>query len=196
MAKKQGKVFVISGPSAVGKSTVVSAVLKKLTKKYDIERVITYTSRPPREGEVEGEDYFFISGQDFSQKEKEGFFLETTEYMRHRRGSPVPSQEELELGKSFIFIVDIDGSKSIPKLLRDKADIMSVWIDPPNMLTLRARMKKRGSETEKEVERRLAKAEDECEEAHKIRLFDYYLVSDVFDRAVEELSLLITRELG
>ena len=68
MAKKPGKIFIVSGPSAVGKSTVVVGALKKLTQKYDIERVVTYTSRPPREGEVEGKDYFFISGQDFSQK--------------------------------------------------------------------------------------------------------------------------------
>lgn len=185
-----GKIFVVSGPSAAGKTTVVEEALKRLSKDMEISRVVTYTSRPPRENEIDGKDYVFISGQEFDQKEKEGFFLETAEYAGHRYGSPIVPQEDLELGKSFLYVVELEGAKSIKKLFRDA---FFIWIEPPDMIILKARLKKRGTESQPDFEKRVARAEKEIKEAHKIRLFDYVLVNDLFERAVEEFVLLVKR---
>ena len=106
MAK--GKLFVVSGPSGVGKTTIVRQAIERLSKDYDIERIVTYTSRPPREGEEPGQDYIFISSDEFKQKQQDRFFLETNEYENHSYGSPMPSTQDMELGKSFIMILDID----------------------------------------------------------------------------------------
>jgi len=193
MAKKRGKLFVISGPSAAGKTCVVTEALNRLQKDHGITRIVTYTSRPPREGEVEGEDYVFVSGEEFKQKQQEGFFLETNEYGGHIYGSPSPLDDDFELGKSFVIIVDIEGAKSIAKEFRDA---MMIWIAPPDMTALKNRLEKRGTESELQIEKRLAQAEEEMKEAHKIRLFEYVLVNDVFEQAVEELILLVKKTLA
>lgn len=192
MATK-GKLFVVSGPSGVGKSCIVQNALERLSRDHDILRLVTYTSRPPREGEVPGKDYKFVSGEEFKQKQSEGFFLETVIYADHYYGSPVPSENDIELGKSFVYIVDIYGAKEIKKLYKDAA---LVWIDPPTIDVLKQRLEKRGTESAKQIEKRITQAKQEMEEAHnKSRVFGYWLVNDEFEQAVGEFILIIKREL-
>lgn len=190
MAERKEKFFVVSGPSGAGKTSIVTEALNRLQKEHDITRIVTYTSRPPREGEVDGKDYMFILGDDFKQKIQDGFFLETTEYSKHLYGSPLPPQQEMELGKSFVLIVEIEGAK---KAVKEKGDGLAIWIDPPSMEVLKSRLLKRGDETVQQVERRVARAEEEIKEAHKIKTFDYFLVNEDFEQAVGEFIMLIKK---
>lgn len=192
MMKMKGKLILVSGPSAAGKTTIVAEALNRLTKDHDISKIVTTTSRPPREDEVNGKDYHFVSGQEFDQKMKNGEFLETVTFSGHRYGSPLPPGQEMELGKSFIYVLELVGCKQAAKLPHDK---LTVWIEPPDIKTLRARLKKRGSETESAFERRVEQSIADMEEARKIRLFDYYLVNDSFDQAVNEFVLLVKNKL-
>jgi len=191
MSKNNGKVFIISGPSAAGKTVLVTEVLRRLQDSgLDISRIVTCTTRSVRDGEVNGKDYLFVSREDFDKKFKEGQFLETNEYAGQLYGSPQPPEEEIELGKSFFLVVDLEGAKLATKAYKDA---VLVWVVPPDMTTLKNRLEKRGSDNEKQVKERLAKAEEEMAEAHKIRLFEYVLVNDVFDQAVEEFILLVKK---
>ena len=194
MQNKKGKLFVVSGPSGVGKTTVVSAAIKRLNDNHDVARIITYTSRSPRNGEVSGKDYQFISPEEFKEKIKQDFFLESTEYAGHLYGSPKPSEDEMTLGKSFVAVLDIEGAKRVSNALHK--DAVLVWIAPPDMTVLKNRLIKRSVDTVVQIEKRLARAKEELDEAHKSRLFDYVLVNDIFEQAVEELKMLIGKILA
>jgi guanylate kinase len=188
MAEKPGKIFIVSGPSGAGKSTIVAQALERLAKEMPIERVVTYTSRPARPDEKQGVDYMFVTGTEFSKKEKEGFFLETVEFVHHRYGSPVSNSNDIELGNSFIYVVEIAGAKQIKKTYRDA---VMIWIEAPDMVALKSRLKKRGVSSEADFENRMAQAKTDMAEAHKGRLFDYILVNDEFQNSVEEFISLV-----
>jgi len=190
MSEKSGKIFVVSGPSGVGKTSLVENAISRLSKEIDISRMITYTTRQSRNGEENGKDYNFVSGQDFEKKVSDNFFLETNKYSGNLYGSPLIDQAELELGKSFIYILDIEGAKRAIKHYRGST---SVWIDPKDLKVLHNRLTKRGSETAKQIEQRIDQAEQEMKEAHKIRLFDYYLVNDDFEQAVNEFMMVVKK---
>ena len=187
----RGKIYVVSGPSGAGKTTLVTQALARLKPDLDIDRIITYTTRAPREGEIDGKDYIFLSREKFLEKQADGFFLETTDYMGHLKGSPKPEESELESGKSFVLVVDLEGSKTVAKTFRDA---MFIWVAPPDMTALKKRLSNRGTESASGVEKRLVLAKQEMEEAHKSRLFDYVLVNDLFDQSVEELLMLVKKE--
>lgn len=191
---KSGKLFVLSAASGAGKTSVVTEALNRLKEKFDIERVMTYTSRTPRDGEVDGQDYQFLSKEDFERKIKDGFFLEFTEYAGKYYGSPASIIPELDLGKSFVMVIDIEGAKSVSKA---HSDAVCIWMDPPSINVLKDRLLKRGTETEVQIERRLNVAKQEMEEAHKQqRLFTYRLVNEDFDQAVREFMLIVEKALN
>lgn len=192
-SSKKGKVFVVSAPSGAGKTTVVTEVIKRLSKEIPIERVITYTTRTQRNNEVNGKDYHFLSHDEFENKRENGFFLETTEYNGKLYGSPSSIIPDLELGKSFIFITDIEGVKSISKLF-EKPTL--IWINAPSIQELKERIISRGTESVQQREERLKLAEEEIKEAHKSRLFDFNVTNDDIESAIEELVLIIKKSLA
>src|SRR3989338_2709281 len=121
------KLFVVSAPSGAGKTTLVKAALEHLCKKFPIKRVITYTTRPARAGEMDGEHYYFISVNDFKQKVTEGFFLEWSSWYDHYYGSPVSIIEEIKKGTSFVAILDRAGAAEV---LRAYPKAVCIWITP------------------------------------------------------------------
>lgn len=189
MAK--GKLFVVAGPSGAGKTSVVMQVLSRMTD-INLGRVVTYTSRPPRDNETPDKDYVFVSREAFEKKKDEGFFLETNKYEGNWYGSPMPPDDEMELGKSFIIILDLEGAKSVSKLVRDA---FLIWVAPPDLKALKNRLEKRGSESASQLENRVEKAKEELEEAHKSRLFDFVLVNDNFEQSVAEMMALVKKGL-
>ena len=190
---KRGKLFVVSAPSGAGKTTLANEVIRRTGKAYNISKVTTYTSRPPRNGEQNSKSYNFISPEKFSEYEGNGLFLETTEYNGKKYGSPASILTELEIGKSFILVVDLPGAKTVSSTVDDT---ILIWIDAPCIETLRNRMKKRNTETEKQINARLKLAKEEMKEAHqKQRLFKYHIVNEVFDNAATELETIIKDEL-
>ena len=192
-AGNRGKLFVISGPSGVGKTSVVVEAIKRLSKDNDISKVITCTSRLPRGNEANSKDYHFMSKQDFIQKMKAGFFLETAEFDGNFYGSPSSILADLELGKSFLAILDLEGVKSVSKIVHDA---IFIWFSVSDDKELKLRLKKRKTESENKIEKRYQKALQEIQEAHHIRVFRYKLVNDDFERSVEELVGVVKMELG
>jgi guanylate kinase len=185
---EEGTLFVISAPSGAGKTTLVNKVLQKLAPKYSLSKVITYTSRNPRTNEVEGIDYFFITKQNFIKKKEEGFFLETTTYNGEFYGSPRSIKATLEKGQSLVLISDWNGAKN---LLTINYKPILLWIVPPNLDILKKRLMIRGTETKQEIEKRIHLAKKEMEDEDRERIFDYHIINDDFEKAVNEICSLM-----
>ena len=189
---KAGKLFVISASSGAGKTSLVNNAIKRLAPDIDIKRVVTYTTRAPRPHEVHGQDYYFISHDEFNKKLKEGFFLESSTYDGHQYGSP-QVQYDLLQGTSLLLITDRAGAKEVHRQI---GQAVLIWILAPDVETLKQRMISRETETHTQIERRLKIAIQEMEEENKQHFFEYHLVNDDFERSLEELILIIHDELG
>lgn len=187
-----GTLFVISASSGAGKTSLVTEALKRLKKELDISRVVTYTSRDPRSNEVNGVDYHFLAKEEFSKKEYDDFFLETSKAYDHSYGSPATIPDDLKRGKSLVVITDRTGARALAK---EAPGSILIWITVPDFDTLKKRIKSRGTEDAKQTEKRLKLAQQEMDEEQKQPLFQYHLVNDEFDRAVAELMLIINEEI-
>lgn len=185
---KKGKVFIVSAPSGAGKTSIVTKAVERLSKQIPISRVVTYTTRQPRANEVNGVDYNFVSHQDFENKMKSGFFLETTNYNGKLYGSPASILTDLDLGKPFIFITDIEGVKNLSKFFENS---VKIWLNAPSFSELRRRIISRNTESAHQIDERLKLAENEIKEAEKSRLFDYKIINNEFETTIEELVGLI-----
>ena len=190
---EKGKLFIVAGPSGAGKTTIVKEAIKRLSNDFYISKVATYTCRTPRDGEIDGADYHFLTPEEFAKKEKDGFFLETTKYNGHPYGSPASVLSDIELGKSFVVVTDIEGVKNFTHLHNGATFI---WISTPDIKELKRRLLKRNSPHSSQLEERLNLAEEEMKEAQKSRLFNFHLVNDNFEQAVNELELLIKDKLS
>lgn len=188
-----GKLFVISGSSGAGKTTLVTAALEHLQVEYPIKRVVTYTTRAMRSGEVDGKDYYFVSVEEFEQKIEMGFFIEWSNWYDNYYGSPVSILENIKNGTSFIAVLDQAGARSV---LERYSEAILVWIKPSSLSLLIGRLKKRGKNTSEEIERRLQKAEVELEQKEREGLYAYTVINDIFLKAKDELILLMKVEIG
>ncbi|MFA5074872.1 MAG: guanylate kinase [Candidatus Babeliales bacterium] len=194
---KSGKLFVLSAASGAGKTTLSNETVKRLQKEdYKISKVITYTTRPPRPGETDKKDYFFVSHKEFEQKFKDNFFLETTKYHGNNYGSPAYILDLIKLGESFILVTDLEGSKRIKNIYKDA---IFIWINPPSIKELKIRLIARKDLNKKQIEDRLEMAQKEMEEAAKSRnqeqLFDYNVTNEIFENTVQELVKLIKNKI-
>lgn len=188
---KKGKVFIISAPSGAGKTTLTNQVLKNLESKYPISKVITYTTRKPRQNEINGKDYNFLSEEDFLKKKKDGFFLETTKYHENYYGSPADILDKIKQGQSFIIVVDYPGAKTFLKLIPDP---ILIWIEPPSLEELEKRLKKRNDSYET-IKTRLEMAKKEIDIENKEKLFEYHLINNNFDQTINELIKIIENKI-
>ncbi len=168
--KKPGKLFIISAPSGGGKTTISREVIRRMKSTHAIEKVITYTTRPPREGELNGKDYHFLSREEFIKKKHKGFFLETTEYHGNLYGSPSSIFEHMQQGYSFVMATDLPGVKAIKQRV---AHAILIWIAVPCIDELRKRLEKRGKQTAQAIEERIALAQHEITQADASNLFNY-----------------------
>jgi guanylate kinase len=190
--ENNGKLFIITAPSGAGKTSVTKAVILKLKNILPIEKVITYTTRQPRPGEVSGVDYHFISTQDFFKKQAEGFFLETTNYANNFYGSPSSIIKDLKNGKSFIVVTDMAGAKNFKNNIMPGA--VSIWITVSDPKELCSRLEKRG-DPKALIEKRLKLALEEMAQEAAQQNFDYHVKNDDFDRAVNEVIRIIKQNL-
>lgn len=190
MIERSGNLIVISGPSGVGKSTLVKQARIELPY---LEFSVSCTTRQPRAGEVNGKDYFFLSTEEFESKVQNNEFLEYAGVFAHRYGtlkSEVVSR--LKRGADVILDIDVQGAKQIrqaaaadPEIARAAQFIMIV---PPDMATLEARLSGRNSETPESLKLRLAGAQ---EELSNFRVYDYLVVNDDLETAGKELIMLL-----
>ena len=179
-----GKLVILSGPSGVGKDTVIDA-WREINPK--VERVVAYTTRNPRPGEVNGLDYHFVSVEEFQEKASCGEFLEFKEVHNNWYATPLTDMENLiDAGKIAILKIDVQGALHAMAL---RKDAISIFILPPSMEELEQRIRGRGLDDPEVIEKRLINAQDEVAMApkyhHQIVNLDIGLTVSMLERIVE-----------
>lgn len=172
----KGKLVVLSGPSGVGKGTIVKRVM---SVRESCALSVSCTTRAPREGEKDGVSYFFITREKFGQMIKENGFLEYSEHFANLYGTPrFFVEQKLKEGCDVILEIEVDGALQVKKAY-DKAIL--VMIAPPDRDALYSRLKGRGTEDEEVIKRRMQRADYELS---KSPLYDYVIINDDLDEAV------------
>lgn len=187
-----GKLFVVSACSGAGKTTLVTKVINRLSGEYAISRVITYTSKQPRAGEVDGRDYYFLSIQEFEERISNNFFLEWSKEYGAYYGSPLSLIEELRLGKYFILITDVKGALSLAEKIKNS---VIIWIDVPNEEAIKLRLFQRKTENNDQIQERILISLKENEKFLKKLTSHYRILNDAIENAVQELELIIKKEI-
>jgi len=177
------KVFIISGPSCSGKTTIFNEVLKVIPA---LTRTVSDTTRKPRENEIDGIDYNFISRELFEKNIKENKYIEHTFYDDNYYGTIRKNFEQSD-GKMTALIIDVNGAKRIKSIYKNA---ITIFIMPPSLEELRSRLIARGDNTPEEIERRLEKAKKEMAEAVK---FDYIVTNKNLKSAVQEVVDIISK---
>ena len=191
MSNNSGQLIVISAPSGTGKTSIIKNVIKKLNNENKkSEFSVSHTTRLPRDGDVDGSDYFFVSDERFIELLKAGNFIETAEVHDYKYGTSKDFiDENIEQGINVFLEIDVQGFQE----LRSKnIKFRSVFILPPSIDELRDRIQKRGLDSENVIEKRMNNA---LKELTKAKEYDYLVINDVFDDAIEEL-LEIVRNKG
>jgi len=182
----KGLLFVLSGPSGVGKNTV----LDELFKNFDgVSYSVSATTREKRKGEVEGTDYFFISEEKFEKIKENDSFIESALVHGHHYGTPKKFvDQKLEAGEDIILEIDTQGAKQV----REKyPKAVYIFLLPPSLEELENRLDKRGSESNKSKNVRLKNARKELKEVHN---YDYEVINDSLADAVREIKKIIIKE--
>ncbi|MCD8211452.1 MAG: guanylate kinase [Oscillospiraceae bacterium] len=183
---EQGKLFVVSGPSGVGKSTVIADVLKDIP---DLYFSVSFTTRPPRPGEKDGVHYHFVDDAEFKRMISDGELLEYAQYVDHYYGtSEKLIDEHLAKGEDVLLDIEVQGAA----IVREKRpDAIFVFVMPPSFDDLAERLRERGTDDEKTIEKRLKQAKKECREASK---YAYLIVNRTVPQAVSDLEIVIRSE--
>ncbi len=185
----KNKIIIISGPSGVGKSTAVKALLRR---RGDLERVVTYTTRQPRPGEVNGRDYYFVSQTEFIKKIKAGELLEYAKVHNHYYGTPRSGVEKiLKAGRQPVLVVDVQGAVSVKsKFNRNRLKL--IFILPETKKELRQRIMRRttSENNSHDLRLRLANAEREMRAAE---MYDYRIINKTnhLDETIKSISAAI-----
>ena len=183
---RKGKTFIICGPSGVGKGTVVARLLASDPSLYFS---VSATTRPPRPGEEDGVHYHFLSMEQFEQWIAEDQFLEHAQFVGNRYGTPrLYVDRAMAQGRDVLLDIEIQGAEQVK---RKRPDVVRIYVAPPSWAELERRLIGRGTEDMEKVRSRLARGREEFSAAKD---FDYFVINDTVDRAVEELRAIMTAE--
>ena len=186
MKKKQGLLFAVSAPSGAGKTSLCRAVTDSLE---NITHSISYATRRPRLGEIDGRDYHFVSAERFQEMINAGDFAEWAEVHSNLYGTSRRVLDEM-IVKDIDMILDIDTQGA--KQIKEKYDTaVYIFIMPPSLAILEERLRNRKSDQEDEIKKRMRKAREEISD---YTMYDYLIVNRDFDRALAELKSIITAE--
>lgn len=179
---RKGIIAVISGFSGAGKGTLVN----ELVKRYGYTVSISVTTRPPRDGEREGKEYFFRTKEEFEQMIKEGKLIEYAKYVDNYYGTPkdyVISQ--INSGKDVLLEIEMQGALKVKK---NFPEVSLIFVTPPSMAELKKRLINRGTEAADVIDKRIARAVEECAYMDK---YDYIIVNDDLDKCVVQMHALL-----
>ena len=183
----KGSLIILSGPSGVGKGTVRKRLAELDGMNFYFS--VSMTTRSPRNGEVDGKDYFFVSQDEFRRNIAAGNFLEWAEFVGNCYGTPRDIAESyLEKGVDVLLEIETNGARQV---LDKCPDALSIFLVPPNFEALEARIRGRSTEDEATIQKRLGKARAELELAPMYR---YVVVNDNLERAAEEIRSIILAE--
>ena len=184
--QKKGKLFVISGPSGVGKGTLLK---KFLDKNENIKLSVSCTTRKPRSGEIEGINYFFLSEKMFKDSIENGEFLEWAKYSDHFYGTKkLYVEKKLQEGKNLILEIDTQGAFQVEKQIKDS---ILIFIMPPSFKELEKRLRGRNTEDESSIQKRLNFVKKEIENS---KYFKYKIVNDKLESALKQLDEIFLKE--
>ena len=183
-----GKVFVITGPSGVGKGTLIELLRERVP---ELELSTSATTREPRPGEDDGRDYHFLTPEEFERRVEAGEFLEHATYSGHRYGT---LREEVErrvaAGHSVVLEIEVQGARQVRAAM---PEAVLIFIAPPDPAALRERLEGRGTDSAEAIERRLRTAEIELEAQAE---FPHVIVNDQVQKSAAELERLVREELA
>lgn len=186
--KNKGLLIVYTGASGVGKGTIMK---KLLAKNPNLRLSVSATTRAPREGEVDGREYYFVTHEQFDELIAQDGFLEHAEYVGNKYGTPKAAVfKMLDEGLDVILEIEVKGFLQIKKAC---PDCVTIFIAPPSFEELQARLRGRGTEDEEAIAARLETAKNELQSQD---LFDYVVVNDDADRAADEVLSIIANKKG
>lgn len=181
----KGRLIIFSAPSGCGKGTMLAEIVKK----GNYHCSVSATTRQPREREKHGVNYYFISNEEFEQKIKDGAFLEYAGYCDHYYGTLLSEVDDyLEKGVDVILEIEVQGAI---KVMQKRPEAVSVFVMPPSIKELHRRLKKRGTESDEVIEKRVAEATYEMAQAKK---YNYIIVNDVLEDAVSDFCAIMRAE--
>ncbi len=185
MTNRRGMLIVLSGPSGCGKGTMMAQILKD--ERFTVS--VSATTRAPREGEIEGRSYFFLTKEEFQRRITENRLLEYAEYCGNYYGTPREAVEErLEEGKNVILEIEVLGAFQVKERF---PDTLLVFVIPPSLQELERRLRARGTETEEAVLARVTRAKEELSQA---RRYDYVIENDRLEDAVADFFTIVRAE--
>ena len=182
----KGKLFVVSGPSGVGKNTILNRVV---AGRENVQYSISATSRAKRPGEIDGKSYFFVTREQFEAMLQQGELLEYAEYVGNYYGTPLkPIEQATQAGIDVVMDLDVVGALKIRKRVENA---VLVFVAAPSFDVIRQRLIHRGDVAPDVMESRLERARWECEQAGE---YDYIIINDSVERATQELLAIMTAE--
>ena len=184
--EQKGKLIIISAPSGCGKSTIIGDIMDR--GELDLQFSVSATNRKPREGEVDGVNNHFLTDEQFKDLIAEGAFVEYEQVYPGRFYGTLRSeiQNRVKEGHNVILDIDVKGGVNVKKLFGD--DAISIFIAPPSISELRWRLKKRGSESDEDIEERVGRAEFELNFRND---YDHVVVNDTLPEAIAEIETLM-----
>ena len=185
MSRKRGKLYVITGPSGAGKGMICKALLKDFNNEFSV----SMTTREPREGEVHGREYYFVTEEEFLRSVDEDNFLEHAKVYDHYYGTPKDMvTKQLERGHNVILDIDTQGGLQVKKSMPES---ILIFVLPPSLAVLRERLEGRATDSQEVIEKRLSKAADEIK---LIGEYDYYVVNNEREETVSRVKSIMTAE--
>ncbi len=179
---KQGRLFVLSGPSGAGKGTICSRVIQDGSAKLSI----SMTTRALRGKEIDGVSYYFVSDEEFDKTIAEGGFLEYAGIYGHRYGTPkAPVLEAMENGQDVILEIEMQGAAQVKA---NYSDAVLIFVLPPSLAELRARLEKRNSDSPEQI---IKRTEATLSEIHRIGEYDYYVINGELEEAVDTVKKIM-----
>lgn len=191
ITKKKGKIIIVSGPSGVGKSTIVKEIIKN--EKLNLKFSVSLTTRKARSGEIDGVNYHFVDKKEFLAAIKKNELLEYTIFVENYYGTKKNDVDHwINEGYNVLLEIEIEGAKQIFKKYK-KDEIISFFIMPPNFEELKKRIQNRLTENDNTIKNRLERANEEIKfKSH----FNYVIINDVCDKAKNEITKIIENNIS